>query len=281
MLPLSSVNVIKDDQLELLVIDNNFAKVAISLFGGHLVSYVPKKDNRERLWLSPLSYKNAINPIRGGVPVCWPWFSDLHGQEKGSLPSHGYVRNQVWTIIDSVKDETGTRVVLAPLSAKDDSFNGTPSLTLTVEVGEKLILSLQTKNEGKIPFTLTCALHSYFAVQDITQVEVCGIEGLYEDKTQGFERLNTPAPYPIDQETDRVHLCTSKEVSIVQENAVTTVRSSGHDSLVVWNPWKEKSQDMADMNDDGYKQMLCVETAVTQGLILAPGESHELVQSIE
>ena len=277
----ASTKMIKDDQLELLVIENSQATAVISLFGGHVVSYIPKSDNRERLWLSPLTFKDAHKPIRGGVPVCWPWFSDSHGQPKGVLPSHGFVRTQSWHIEDKIECDTETVVTLAPLSAQGDGFDGQASLLLVVSVGKTLKLELITENIGATEFSYTCALHTYFAIEDISQVRLEGITGEYEDKTQRFSVFPTPEHYVFTQETDRVHNCTSDKVTIHDGKVNTEVGSKGHDSLVVWNPWSDNAKAMADMPDNGYMKMVCVETAITGGKRLRPGESHCLTQVVD
>ena len=276
-----STKVVKDQALELLVIDNSFASASVSLFGGHILSYKPKSDNRERLWLSPLAFKNAVKPIRGGIPVCWPWFGQLHGKQDESLPAHGYVRNQAWSIKDSRETEDGTLVVLSPLTTQGDGFDGKANLTLSIHLGKKLAVTLTTENNHDKPFTFSAALHSYFKVEDIDKVRLSGIDGQYRDKVRNMQTFTTPHPYRIEEETDRVHLCTTEQVLISEGMNQTLVDSQGHDSLVVWNPWQELSENMADMTNDGYRQMICVETAVTQGVTLQPGEKHDLIQTIE
>ena len=276
-----SVTIVKDQELEILIIENNAAKASISLFGAHVLSFVPKHDNRERIWLSPCAIKDGKKPIRGGVPVCWPWFSDLHGLEKGALPSHGYVRDQSWIISDCQEAADQTVVTLSPVFTEHNGFSGKPSLSFQITVGKSLSMSLTTKNIGEEAFTYTCALHTYFQINDINQIYLEGLSGQYKDKTRNFDTFDTPEHYTIAGETDRVHLCDPVDVLIKEEKQVTTVSSEGHDSIVVWNPGQENAKNMADMEDSGYLTMVCVETAVTEGLTVEPGESHTLAQTIK
>jgi glucose-6-phosphate 1-epimerase len=267
--------------VDILEINNPFAKAQISLFGGHILSFKPSSDNRERLWLSDNVILDSVKPLRGGVPVCWPWFSDSHNQPDKDLPSHGWVRNQQWDLLDTEDSEQGTRLVLSPKTFNGPGFKGEALLKLVVFVGQKMSIELITENIGKDSFSYTCALHTYFAVDAISSTKLLGLSGLYKDKTRDWQSFETPEKYMFNEETDRVHLSTPESLSIkLDENITTEVLSYGHDSVVVWNPWKENAEKMKDMTDDGYKSMLCVETSVTQGQQVLPGEQHAICQII-
>lgn len=267
--------------VDILEINNPFAKAQISLFGGHILSFKPSSDNRERLWLSDNVILDSVKPLRGGVPVCWPWFSDSHNQPDKDLPSHGWVRNQQWDLLDTEDSEQGTRLVLSPKTFNGPGFKGEALLKLVVFVGQKMSIQLITENIGKDSFSYTCALHTYFAVDAISSTKLLGLSGLYKDKTRDWQSFETPEKYMFNEETDRVHLSTPESLSIkLDENITTEVLSYGHDSVVVWNPWKENAEKMKDMTDDGYKSMLCVETSVTQGQQVLPGEQHAICQII-
>lgn len=266
--------------LDTITVKNNVAVAQISLFGGHILSYAPLSDNRPRLWLSDNAILDGKTPIRGGIPICWPWFSNLHGQPEQTLPSHGYVRNQLWTLTDSYAVESGTRLELHPTTCSGDGFKGTASLKLVVTVGHRLQIDLVTQNICDEPFSYTCALHSYFTVEDIGNTRLIGLSGLYGDKTREWQLTQTPEPYTLFEETDRVHQNASPRVTIKTPSHQTQVDSSGHDSIVVWNPWQENATRLADMNNNGYQTMVCVESAITNGKKLLPGEVHTLSQNI-
>lgn len=263
-----------------ILVDNPFAQASVSLYGGHVLSFCPKSDGRERLWLSKQAVLDGSKAIRGGIPVCWPWFSDSHGQDDVSLPAHGYLRTQTWQLISSQDHHDHTELKLVPAATQGPGFSYEAEVSLVIKIGQTMSIDLHTHNPGPQPFAITCALHTYFAISDIRSVELKGIEGQYKDKTRNWQVSETPAPYRFSEETDRVHHCKSEQVTIHTEGDITKVGSTGHDSLVVWNPWQEKSVTMGDMEDSGYQTMVCVETAVTDGFTLAPGTEHHLIQTI-
>ncbi|MGJ8682338.1 D-hexose-6-phosphate mutarotase [Paraglaciecola sp.] len=277
MLLTNSTNIITRDHIQILAIDNAFASAELSLFGGHLLSFKPKHDNRERLWVSQNAILDGKKAIRGGVPICWPWFGD---HKDPQYSAHGYVRNQKWDIVSSQELDTGTQIILKPKTSEGEGFEGEVELQLIVVVGETLTIQLVTKNIGDTELSYNCALHSYFSVTDIHAIELLGLEGKYLDKTRSFDSIETPSPYRFSEETDRVHLHKAPEVTIADNKNITKVQSSGHDSIIVWNPWQDKSISMGDMADDSYLTMVCVETAVTQGQTVKPAETHTVEQII-
>lgn len=275
----SSIQRQKRDFVDVLEINNKHAKATISLFGGHLLSFAPHHDGRDRLWVSESAIFDNKTPIRGGIPVCWPWFSDAHNQDRNDLPSHGFVRNQNWQLKAVEENSDGTRVVLSPENAQGPGWANHCDLTITFDIGSYLTVNLETRNAGKRPVSLNCALHSYFSVNNIDNVSLEGLTGIYRDKTKNWQEFETPSPYTIHAETDRIHLSALPEINIVDQHQ-TRINSEGHDSIVVWNPGSENSKKMKDMADDGYKTMVCVETAVTQTKILQPNESIKMTQVV-
>lgn len=275
-----SVRVSESNGLTFLHVENQLASAKVSLFGGHVLSYIPKSDNQERLWLSPHAFLNGERPIRGGIPVCWPWFSDDHGKAKGELPSHGFLRTQSWQLTSTVEDDDGTHLILTPSFTRAEGFEYDCAVTLKVSVGDTLTVTLTTENKGVVPFTFNCALHTYFQVDDINNTALEGITGQYKDKTENWAVKDTPVPYEFSEQTDRIHLAAIANADIVvNEQVFTQVASEGNDSLVVWNPWQEAAS-ITDMDAFGYKHMLCVESSVTDGHTLAPQQSHALVQRV-
>ncbi len=263
------------DLVETLEIDNAHATVSISLWGAQIMSFKPKHDGRERLFKSNKIVLDGSKSLRAGVPVCWPWFAQREGYQK-----HGYVRIRNWQVLSATESDDYTEIVLSPLDMVGKGFDGTAELSLTVRVGRSLSITLTTTNSGKDAFEFNTALHTYFLVDDINDVELKGLSGKYSDKTRNWAMLETPAPYRFTEETDRIHLNPVKDVTIIEGDAQTGVESAGHDSVVVWNPWAENSANMRDMGPEAYLRMLCVETAVTQGKTLQANESHSLTQII-
>ena len=264
--------------LQLLEIHNPLSSLVLSLYGGQVLSWIPASDKRERLFLSDKAVLDASKSIRGGIPVCWPWFG-AH-PDKVNYPAHGYVRNRLWNPESQRQDNDCTTLVLVPESTEGPGFAGQASLHLEIIAGTELCLNLVTSNEGKAAFPLSCALHTYFSVSDINNTALEGLHGVYSDKTRNWQHFPTPSHYNFHEETDRIHLVAAAETSIVEPRGKTHIVSCGHDSIVVWNPWADCARNFADMSADGFRHMLCVETALTQGRMLEPGETHTLTQRI-
>lgn len=264
--------------LTCLDIENAYATATISLPGGQVLSFKPKHDGRERLFISDKAVMDGSKPVRGGVPVCWPWFG-AHSSE-ASFPAHGYVRTRTWNFVRNDDHDDYTRIVLEAPDTKHPGFDGEATLQLEVLVGRELTLKLHTRNTGAVPCRLTMALHTYFSVADVRNCRLEGLRGKYRDKTRNWAVFETPEPYGFSEETDRVHLHAAPELRLVEPQCTTTIRSGGHDSIVVWNPWTTGVGNFADMDSQGWVRMLCVETASTQGLELLPGQVHELSQGI-
>ena len=274
----------QQDNIQIISIDNHLASAKLALFGAHMLSFVPKHDQRERLWLSQAAIFDGQHAIRGGIPICWPWFGDHPAKHSSAdaqnLPAHGYVRTQSWTVVSATDSEAGTHLVLQPANATGPGFAQQVELTLSIDIGKQLVLRLTTRNTGQHAFNYNAALHSYFEIGNIHECQLHGLSGQYLDKTLGMQAATTPQHYTFNQETDRVHLCQAEHVYINAAGQRIDISSQGHDSVVVWNPWQAKSISMKDMPDTGYLSMLCVESAVTQNYTVAPGSSHSLQQII-
>ncbi len=263
----------------LIEVDNPWATARISLFGGHIISFCPKHDEIERFYLSPMAVMDGSKPIRGGMPVCWPWFGAHRRGE--AYPAHGFARTRLWRLAGSQDLDHGTELTLILDDTAGEGFNGECRLSLTLTIGRQLHVCLSTHNYGDVPCEIGAALHSYFSISDIGHTQLHGLSGRYLDKPRNFAAFDTPRHYDFSGETDRVHLTAAPEVVINDGLHRRKVQSDGHDSIVVWNPWDKLAQAMSDMPDDGYRTMLCVETALTQGYTLAPGHTHKLVQEID
>lgn len=260
-----------------IVVDNQYATAKVSLFGGQIVSFIPKHDMRERLWLSPQAVFDKQTPIRGGIPICWPWFGK---HPTSQAPNHGYVRNQLWQIVEQSESKLGTQIILAPHDASMKSLGFDATLKVSITVGRRLTVCLTMQNVSNLTTYFNGALHSYFAVSDITKITINGVSGKYIDQLAQNELKTTPSAYVFSQEVDRIHL-TQDQTVVIQDVHPVQIQSTGHDSLVIWNPWIEKTKTLKDMPQDGYKTMVCVETAITQGIALEEGQSHQLMQTVD
>jgi glucose-6-phosphate 1-epimerase len=221
--------------------------------------------------------------VRGGVPVCWPWFGALAG--KGA---HGFVRTRMWQMRESKLDVAG-QIVLR-LGICDDAstraiWDQGFDLQLVVSVGQTLTLALTTRNTSTTPMLITQALHTYFCTDDIALTTVQGLDGCaYLDKVHEAATCLQSGAVHFDGETDRIYTDTSADCLINDTvgNRVIRVAKQGSTSTVVWNPWSEREKAFADMAFGEYQHMLCVETcnAGPDQVTVAPGGAHTLVASI-
>lgn len=268
--------------LPALLIRTPLATAALSLHGGQLLTYVPQ-GFEDLLWLSPCSQR-APAAIRGGVPVCWPYFG-RQGQA-GDVPQHGFARNAAWTLLEVANEPDGETTI--ELSLPENA--GTPlRLSQTLRVGRDLTQSLTTRNTGAVPMAFTQALHTYFRVGDAQRVQVDGLEGLtYADKYDGREHRQAGAwdlHDPRDPgRSDRIYRRAGGRYALhdpVLRRRID-LTTSGSRSLVVWNPGEQGIDAIDDAPADGWRQFVCLEAAnAGEDVIeLAPGETHTLRQTV-
>ncbi len=259
-------------------ISTTLASARIALYGAHLLSWQPA-GQQPVIWLSQAAIFESGKPIRGGVPVCWPWFGAVPDQ-----PAHGFVRTRLWQLRHAAPDAAGQMVLR--LGIRDDSstralWDHAFDLELTVTVGSTLTLALTTHNTGATALDITQALHTYFCTGDITRTQVLGLEGCsYLDKVRGMATGQQNGALQFVGETDRVYIDTRAECQIIDPTLrrSVSIAKSGSASTVVWNPWSEREKSFADMAVGEYQQMLCVETcnAGPDRITLAPGAMHTL-----
>jgi glucose-6-phosphate 1-epimerase len=238
------------------------------------------------LWASRHSYFTPGKAIRGGIPVCWPWFAS-HPADPGK-PAHGFARTSQWSVLDSELTSEGAirlRLGLTDATATRALWPHPFQLELRVTVGAALQVELLIRNPGDTTFTCTDALHSYFSVSDNTNVTITGLESTaYLDKVAGNQRREQSGPITISGETDRVYLDTSADCLIIDPGWQRQIRvaKQGSRTTVVWNPWAEKARQMADFGAEEYRQMVCVETAnAADEVITVPaGGEHGLQTTI-
>lgn len=269
------------DGLQAAHIQSSLCEARVSLQGAQVLDWTPAGE-KPVVWLSPGASFIKGKSVRGGVPVCWPWFGAHEAQ--ADYPAHGFARTVAWEVLSSeaLADE---RVRLHFRLLVDDTINSmwpdTTPLELTISMGKSLELELLTRNEASQPIRLSEALHTYFAVGDIRQVHVSGLEdGDYLDKTEGFARKRQQGDISFNSEVDRVYLATERQCVIddpVWQRRIV-IDKRGSRSTVVWNPWLEKARAMGDMGEQGYLSMVCVESgnAASDVVTIAPGDEHRL-----
>ena len=273
--------------LERLALSAPEGEAIVTLQGGHVTHFQPR-GQRPVLWVSAESRFEAGKPIRGGVPICFPWFGPKAGAPEA--PLHGFARILAWTIRAVTPEADGSLRAVLELSAEAAARGGFPrelSLSLAVTVGRSLRMELTARNVDSAAVAFEEALHSYFAVSDVRQARVRGLEGVpYVDKTAGMARQpGASEPIAIAAETDRVYLRTTGTVTIEDPGwkRRIVVAKSGSSTTVVWNPWIAKAKAMPDFGDDEWSGMVCVETAnaMDDAVTLAPGASHVMTATLE
>ena len=266
-------------------IDNAWATAEVYLHGAHITAFQPKSHGPV-LWMSPLAQFQPGKAIRGGVPVIWPWFGP-HATDR-SKPQHGFARSAEWQVAATEALANGRsrlQLVLTDSDATRALWPHAFELSLTVTVGAELVMELTCRNTGDQPFTAGGALHSYFAVGDVTQMAVEGLAGReYIDQLDGNRIKQQAGPVEISQEEDRIYI-NSADTCVIHDTVLARdiqISKTGSQTTVVWNPWQAKARAMADFADDGYQHMLCIEAAnAAEDVVrLAPGESHTLSQML-
>lgn len=270
------------DGFPIALITTPHATAAISVYGAHLLSYTFASDENDLLFLSEKAVFKEGTPIRGGIPICWPWFGP--DPEKLGRSDHGLARTRVWSVVSTylLKDQECS--ISFELTDTPETYALWPHrfrLILKVTVGKKLTIELTTQNRSEIPFEITQALHTYFTIGDITQTQITGLEGCtYSDKTDKSHEKRDNTPILIERETDRIYSHKGGEI-IIHDEALQRrihIESEGSKSTVVWNPWIRVCEQKADLSSDDYKKTICIETANVgnDAITVQAGESHTL-----
>jgi glucose-6-phosphate 1-epimerase len=263
-----------------ITVDSPLAEAQVYLHGAHVTHFQPR-GAEPVLFMSGKSQFAPGKPIRGGIPVIFPWFGPKAGDS--AAPAHGFARTAEWTLLDA--DASAEKVTLRlGLASSDASKKWVPNefeLVYTVGIGRALELSLEVRNLSFADFNFEEALHTYLKVGDVRQASIEGLSGkTYIDKTAAMARKTQTGPIRITGETDRVYLDTLDTVTVTDPvlGRRLEVSKTGSRATVVWNPWIEKARSMPDFGDDEWPHMLCVETAnaADHAVTLAAGQSHRM-----
>jgi glucose-6-phosphate 1-epimerase len=235
------------------------ASAVISLYGGQVLSYqaVPGK---ELLWLSPKATWHNQAAIRGGVPVCWPWFGKAgveYNPENIALANHGVVRNQLWQLSHQHSSVAGVSVTLQINIDRLPHQQAGAMLQLCLTLNDSLTISLSCNTV----MPQQAALHSYFAITDIDSVLIRPLPGQYYDKLKEAQVADSRCSTNISAETDRIYHQSARQMRLDSAEQALSIHQAGHDATVVWNPWQEKSSNFSDLENTSYRQFVCVETA--------------------
>ncbi|MCY1207066.1 putative glucose-6-phosphate 1-epimerase [compost metagenome] len=292
---LPTVEQLEVDELVCWRVHTRHGELLMTQQGAQVLSYQPHGEEPV-IWLSGQAAYQKGKAVRGGIPVCWPWFGDLRrnpaeiqGMHQGGpiCPAHGLVRERDWTLLGIDSEGPAVRLDFA-LDTAAEPLPGWPhaaELKLSILMEEQLRMTLSTRNTGDAPLAISQALHSYFAVSDIQGVEVEGLDDCrYIETLEDWQERQQKGTVTFHGETDRIYLETPRRMAIVDRTWKRRIllEADGSASAVVWNPWIDKSRRLSQFAEDAWQGMLCIETArvMDDFLVLRPGEEQQMVLNI-
>ena len=273
-------------ELDTIHVDHPAFTATVLLQGAQLVSFAPRGQSNW-LWVSGEERYLRGKSVRGGVPVCWPWFGAVERNPEAVRRqirtdlAHGFVRTGNWTLtrIEERVDAVSMTLSLETDSAAKRLWLGRARADLHFRfTGRDVSLTLVSLNQGAEPLSLTAALHSYFPTEDIGSVTLHGFEDAeYVDTLAGWRRCRQTGAVRFSGETDRIYFA-DRTLRLRTPGRTYILEPSGSGSAIVWNPWVEKARRLSHFGDAEWQRMFCVETAnaLDDSVTLAPGQSHSL-----
>ncbi|MFC4556424.1 D-hexose-6-phosphate mutarotase [Georgenia faecalis] len=270
--------------LDRLVVDAPSATAEIYLQGAHVTAWAPQSQ-APVLFTSTASAFQEGRAIRGGIPLCFPWFGP--GESRDRSPAHGFARVRPWELVEAVEEGDAVTVVLR-LTDDERTRAAWPhafEATYRVTVGQSLTLALEVRNTGPVPARYDEALHTYLAVSDVASIRVRGLEGVrFTDEAAGTEGTESE-PVTFDGAlVDRLYPGTDADVVVEDPGHGRWIRTRTErsHSRIVWNPGAEKAEAMADLETREWRHMVCTEVGNVwaDAVELAPGETHTLTAEI-
>ncbi len=260
-------------------IDTELCTGQMFLHGAHVAAFCPR-GKREVLWMSQSSNFADGKAIRGGVPICFPWFASLASDP--NAPAHGYARTRPWSLVDTIVNSDGS--IRLEMATEIDSYE----LRFAAEFGELLLMTLtvELSKQAAGPARFEEALHTYFVVSDIRKIQITGLEshGYLDKVDHSTRKAATHQAITFHGECDRVYFNTDETCVLhdAEWSRKIAVKKRNSRSTIVWNPWIDKSARMADFGDDEWPGMVCIETAnVGENAIqIEPGQRHEMSAAI-
>lgn len=272
-----SISFYEKDQHIIIKVANTLATFEVTTYGAHILSYIPA-GKEDLLYMSPISGFEKGTPIRGGVPICFPWFGP-NGTDK-SLPMHGFARLTDWTLTDAKEESTGKVTLVLTLTSTPETKAMWPfdfEATMIIVVGKTMKAELTIKNTGTDSFCYSSALHTYFSVGDISKVTIDGLQdkayywGFDAEKLTQSEEL-----LAITKEENRRYLGTEEACLIADKSLGRSIIAdkTGSKVTVVWNPFEEACKGMGDIPDADYKKFICIEAANAYDNIVELHSNH-------
>lgn len=260
--------------LPLLVIENELGRAVIALQGAHVLEYRPIGE-REMLWISPRCVFQSGNPIRGGIPLCLPWFGSI----ANGTSMHGFARTREWSLVEAQNMASGATRLAFELKGEASSSALWPhafAFRLDVLVGRELVLNITVVNHSDTVAPIAFAFHTYFAVSNLSRVSVSGLDGIYFiDKTDNFNRKQQQGDVIINGVTNNIYIDVPTRQTLTMTTADVRIESDTQ-CAVVWNIGTNDTnvQDIGEGNHVGY---LCVERGdiSDRAVALSPGEKYQ------
>ncbi|ABB45350.1 Aldose 1-epimerase [Sulfurimonas denitrificans DSM 1251] len=266
---------------EYIEIQNSSAKAKIALQGAHIFEY-QRVGEEAILWLSEISDFEQGRAIRGGVPVCWPWFGF---NEDKNLPQHGFARTSMWEFVGANEVNESKTTLLFRLTNSEQTlkiWNYKFLLELQITISKELKMELKTTNLDDKAFKISQALHTYFSVSHISEVTISGLDKKpYLDALSWQKEVQGGNIY-FEEEVDRVYQEIDEKIVLRDKNREINIKNKNSSSAVIWNPWIEKTLRMSAMKEDAYKYFVCIESAnaFDDARVIEPKQSHTLIVQI-
>jgi glucose-6-phosphate 1-epimerase len=270
---------------EFLIIEHKKFNAAFALHGGHLVHF-QLKEQQPIIWLSKTAIYNQQKAIRGGVPVCWPWFGAADKSLGENLPAHGFARTSKWALAAHNEFSEGVEIELrlTDSAATREIWPFQFELLLKATLTYQIKLELISKNTGNSPFSYRGALHTYLNISAPESCRVSGLNNHYNDSLDNGLAKSGDSTLQITGPIDAIYKKALSPITLSDQqfNRQLIIDNSGNDAEVLWTPWVAGAKAFADMPDQGYKTMFCIESAITNksGVTVQPGHSHSLTTII-
>ncbi len=247
--------------LEVVEVETAASTAAVALHGAQVLGFAPRGQG-DWLWVSRRARWAPGAALRGGIPICFPWFGAHPTQP--TFPAHGFARTRAWRLANAraVAGEVELQLALTSDGETLKLFPYPFEARLTVTIGAGLSLALEVANPGAAPFTFEAALHAYFAVSDIAALAVDGLAGrAYADKVTGTSRRDAEGPLRISGEVDRVY-DSAGPVTLTDETGGRRLRiqAASAGATVVWNPGPVKAAQLSDLAPEDFRRFVCVES---------------------
>lgn len=274
-----------EGELPFIMVSNKYAEANICLYGAHITDYRTVR-SMDYLWLSPTTNFERGKAIRGGIPVCFPWFGPH--ESNPDLPQHGFARIMDWEVAETATLDAGETMIRLQLKSSGETMKYWPHefvAEMRFVIGPSLEVALKVTNTSDKEIDYTCALHSYFNISALSNISIEGLQNTaYENQLDGKEYRQEEEVLTISEPLTR-HYFDTEAACVINDSVFNNrfrIEKSGSTNTTVWNPGAETSKEIGDMPDKSFESFVCLETVNKRNnaIILAPGESHETVAKI-